>query len=78
MSHESPNRRFGDAMEARTPIDGVKGRFPILLEDGTLWWKEDISPFIPPPLPVPAVRLAFQILFRIAVLILSQVVSIHA
>lgn len=26
---------FGDAKETRTPIDGVKGRFPNLLEDGT-------------------------------------------
>ena len=42
---------FGDAKETRTPIDGVKGRFPNLLEDGTVWWKEDISPFIPPLSP---------------------------
>ena len=101
---------FGDAKETRTPIDGLKDRFPNLLEDGTVWWRKypdlngdgltpyswlstplpyqlglyfhmverGISPFIPPPLPIPAVRLAFQILFRIAVLILSQVVSIHA
>ena len=33
----TPISALGDAMEARTPIDGVKGRFPILLEDGTLF-----------------------------------------
>ena len=32
---------FGDAKETWTPIDGVKGRFPNLLEDGTVWWKEE-------------------------------------
>ena len=33
----TPISALGDAMEARTPIDGVKGRFPILLEDGTIF-----------------------------------------
>ena len=33
----TPISALGDAMEARTPIDGVKGRFPILLEDGPLF-----------------------------------------
>lgn len=32
----TPISALGDAMEARTPIDDVKGRFPILLEDGTV------------------------------------------
>lgn len=34
----TPISALGDAMEARTPIDGVKGRFPILLEDGTIFY----------------------------------------